>query len=152
MNTFHSRQTNILCLYIISLSASLSSLCSDSTLCLPDGRPDALRASGSASNPAGGLMTSSVITLPLLLTPALKNNIYPVCHHHMVGMCLPAFASDLNDDFHSPLVSGVLLRRERTRPVRVKRIFLRKSGSGEPNISAEPKPPRSLIIFQLGAA
>lgn len=27
------------------------------------------------------LMTSSVITLPLLLTPALKNNICPVCHY-----------------------------------------------------------------------
>ena len=52
-------------------------------------------------------MTSSVITLPLLLTPALKNNIYPVCHHRTVGVCvcmrLPVSASAFNDDFHSPL-------------------------------------------------
>lgn len=32
------------------------------------------------------LMTSSVITLPLLLTPALKNNIYPVCHYQAVAV------------------------------------------------------------------
>lgn len=32
------------------------------------------------------LMTSSVITLPLLLTPALENNIYPVCHYQAVAV------------------------------------------------------------------
>lgn len=32
------------------------------------------------------LMTSSVITLPLLLTPALKNNICPVCHYQAVAV------------------------------------------------------------------
>lgn len=43
----------------------------------------------------------------------------------------------------SLLVSGT--------PVRVKQIFLRESGRRELNTSVEPKPPQSLIIFQLGA-
>lgn len=56
-------------------------------------------------------MTSFIITPPLLFTPALKNNIYPVCHHHTVDVCLPAFVSGSNDDYHSPLLSGILLER-----------------------------------------
>lgn len=92
MNMFDTRQSNILCLYIISLSVCTSPpfTCAVLLLCLFNGRgPDTLQASGAASNPAGLLMTSSLITSPLLLTPALKNNIYPVCHHHHGGcVCL----------------------------------------------------------------
>lgn len=37
-------------------------------------------------------MTSSIIALPLLLTPALKNNIWQACHDqavavHCLGLC-----------------------------------------------------------------
>lgn len=42
------------------------------------------RLQGRASKPTEFLMTLSVIVTLLLLTPALKNNIYPVAHHHTV--------------------------------------------------------------------
>lgn len=132
----------------------LSSLCSDCKLCLFNGRPDTVRASGSASNPTGLLMTSSVIASLLLLTPALKNNIYPVCHHRTVGvcvcMCLPVFASDFNDGFHSPLLSQASYYGGNGQTVCVKQIFLRKSGSRELRVQNQ-KPPCLLIIIQLGA-
>lgn len=153
---FHTRQTNIPRLYIIILSVSIatpSALTVNYAFSMEGSTQYGLQ--GHAPNPAGLLMTS-VITSPLLLTPALKNNIYPVCHHETVGvcicMCVCVFqASDFNDDFHSPSLSGVLLEGEQTWPACVKQIFLRKSGSRELNTSAELKPPWSLIIFQLSA-
>lgn len=159
MNMFHARQTNILSLYIINLSVSTSppsALTVNYAFSMEGSTQYGLQ--GRAPNPAGLLMTS-VITSPLLLTPALKNNIYLVCHHDGGCACLylcmhrPVFlASDLNDDFHSPFLSGVLLEsRHQTWPVCVKQIFLRKSRSRERNTSTEPKPPWSLIIFQLSA-
>lgn len=147
---FHTRQTNILCLYIISLS-----VCTSPPSALTVNRffsmevPDTLRASGLFSNPAGLLMTSSVITSLLLLTPALKNNIYPVCHRHMVGVCvcmgLPVFESDLNDDLQAKEGGnwhGLSVWS---------RVFSGKVGAESWIPVLNQKPPWSLIIFQLGA-
>lgn len=97
MNMFHTRQTNILSLYIISLSVSTSTpfaLTVNYGFSMEGSTQYGLQ--GQAPNPAGLLMTS-VITSPLLLTPELKNNIYPVCHHETVivrfcvhvSSCLP---------------------------------------------------------------
>lgn len=132
----------------------LSPLCSKCKLSLFNGRHDTVRASGSSSSPAGFLMTSAVITLLLLLTPALKNNIYPGCHHHVVGGCVCVslcLRQTLLMTSIPPFISSIILQQEWTQAVCVKHLFLRKSESREPDASAELKPPCSLIIFQLGA-
>lgn len=108
MNMFHTRQTNILTLYTISLSVSITTPSTVKYAFSMEGSTQ-YGLQGRAPNPAGLLMTS-VITSLLLLTPALKNNIYPVCHHETVGVCICMcvcvfLASDFNDYFHSHSLS-----------------------------------------------
>lgn len=52
MNVFHTRQTNILRLYIISLSVCSSPPSAPTERCLLIGGLDTVRASDTASNPA----------------------------------------------------------------------------------------------------
>lgn len=144
MNMFHTRQTNILTLYTISLSVSIttpSALTVKYAFSMEGSTQYGLQ--GRAPNPAGLLMTS-VITSLLLLTPALKNNIYPVCHHETVGVCicmcvcvfLSSWRQTLMITSTLTLSLWLLIIEGNTQPVCVKQIFLRKSESRELNTSA----------------
>lgn len=77
MSIFQMRHTNYFCLHIFSQWKQ--SLCNgrNGTIWVFWGRCQTQRMV---------LMTSSVIALPLLLTPALKNNIWQACHHQTVAV------------------------------------------------------------------
>lgn len=75
MSVFQTRHTNYFCLHIFSQWKQ--SLCNgrNGTVWVFWGRCQTQRMV---------LMTSSVIALPLLLTPGLKNNIWQACHYQTV--------------------------------------------------------------------